>query len=167
MAKKITGIPITPQQMVAQWRHLPHKFQVNCWNFEIKAGKEAVSVFKESFEMHRLNSFGSIPWRARRDSKPHPILKETSSLQNSIKWKHRSDQSSPSGVRIFTDPNGFKNTKRHRGFCYAAVHNDKSGTHTYGKSGVRSIQRQYIGDSTVLKSKLMKLSAIIFEGFPK
>lgn len=167
MAKRLSGKVISPQQMIAQWRHLPHKFQVNVWKFEIQAGREAVSIFKESFDLRRLNSNGSIPWRPRRDKKPHPILNETSSLKNSIKWKHLSDKSKPSGVRIFTDPNGFKHTKRHRGFCYAAVHNAKSGTYTYGNTGVLSIQRQYIGHSSVLKDKLMQLSAVIFTGFPK
>jgi hypothetical protein len=167
MSGNISGKRITPEQMKAQWMHLPHKFQVNCWNFEIQAGSKAVSIFKESFEMHRFNSFGSIPWRPRRDRKTHPILKETSSLKNSIKWKRQADSLSSSGVRIYTDPNGFNNTARHRGFCYAAVHNDPSGTHTYGNTGVRSVQRQYIGYSTVLKSELINLSVVIFEGFPK
>jgi hypothetical protein len=167
MAKKLNGKPISPQQMIAQWRHLPHKFQVNVWSFEIQAGRAAVSIFKESFDLKRLNSAGSMPWRPRRDKKTHPLLNETSSLKNSIKWKHISEKSNPSGVRIYTDPNGFKHTKRHRGFCYAAVHNAKSGTYTYGRTGVASVQRQYIGHSSVLKNKLMQLSAVIFTGFPK
>lgn len=165
MAKK-GGKPLTPQQMVAQWRPLPHMFQVNVWNFKVKAGKEAVAVFKGSFDLKRLNSHGSKPWRPRRDRKKHPLLRETGSLKNSIKWKLHDDGDS-SGVRIYTDPNGFGNTKRHRGFCYAAVHNAKSGTYYYGATGVPSIQRQYIGHSTVLKSKLKSLSAVIFSGFPK
>lgn len=162
-----TSKNISPKQMIAQWRHLPHKFEVNAWNFEVKAAKAAVSIFKESFDLQRFNSKGSFGWKNRRDTKTHPILKETESLKNSIKWRHQSDRSSPSGIRIFTDPNGFKKTKRHRGFCYAAIHNAKDGTYTYGNTGVRSIQRQYIGHSSVLKEKLMSLSAIIFEGFPK
>jgi hypothetical protein len=166
MTKK-AGIPISPKQLAVQWRHLPNKLAVNCWNFEVKAGKAAVEIFKESFDLGRLNSTVSRPWRPRRDSKPHPILDETSSLRNSIKWRHQGSRSQTSGVRIYTDPKGFKNSARHRGFCYAAIHNDPSGSHTYGNTGVRSIQRQYIGHSTVLKRKLESLSSIIFEGFPK
>lgn len=165
--KKFTGKPITPQQLISQWRFLPYKFQVNVWNFEVKAGRAAVDIFKESFDMGRLNTSGSIPWRPRKDRKAHPILRETLSLKNSIKWKLIWKGFKPSGVRIYTDPNGFKNTKRHRGFCYAAVHNAPSGTYHYGASGVPSIQRQYIGHSTVLKDKLIQLSATIFSGFPK
>ena len=143
MAKKLNGKPISPQQMIAQWRHLPHKFQVNVWSFEIQAGRAAVSIFQESFDLKRLNSAGSMPWRPRRDRKTHPLLNETSSLKNSIKWKHISEKSNPSGVRIYTAPNGFKHTKRHRGFCYAAVHNAKSGTYTYGRTGVECAKTVY------------------------
>lgn len=167
MAKVFVGKPLTPQQFMAQWRHLPHKFQVNLWNFEVKAGREAVSIFKESFDLKRLNTKGSKTWQRRKDRKPHPLLDETSSLKNSIKWKHSSNKSKPSGVTIYTDPKGFKNTKRHRGFCYAAVHNAPSGTYRYGNTGARSIRRQYIGHSTVLRDKLSELSVIIFNGFPK
>lgn len=168
MAKGLVRKPITPKQLAAQWRHLPHKFQVNLWNFEVQVGKAAVSIFKESFKLGRFNSSKSMPWRPRRDRKTHPILKETSSLKNSIKWKHLSAKASPSGVRIYTDPNGFRNTKRHKGFCYAAVHNAPSGTHTYGSTGVRSVRRQYIGHSNVLRNKLKELTnTVLFAGFPK
>lgn len=170
MAKAGVGVgkPISPKQLVARWKHLPHRFQVNLWNFEVKAGKEAVGIFKESFDLGRFNSSKSVPWKPRRDRKTHPILNETSSLKNSIKWKHLSAKSAPTGVRIYTDPNGFRRTKRHKGFCYAAVHNAKSGTYTYGNTGVRSIRRQYIGHSDVLKSKLKELTTqVLFDGFPK
>lgn len=168
MAKASVGIPITPRQMVAQWQHLPHIFQLNIWTFEVRAGKAAVSIFKESFDMGRFNSSRAMPWKPRRDRKTHPILKETSSLKNSIKWKHLSGIQSPSGVQIYTDPNGFQFTKRHRGFCYADVHNAPSGTYTYGNTGVRSIRRQFIGHSDVLKDKLKELvNTVLFARFPK
>lgn len=159
---------ITPKQLSEQWLRLPNKLAVNIWNFEVRAGKEAVSVFKQSFTLLRFNSSGEFPWRERSDRKSHPILNETGSLKESISWKHLGGgDSGGKGVRIYTDPGKFKNTKRHRGFCYAAIHNAKDGTYTYGNTGVRSIQRQYIGHSTVLKDKLKALSSIIFEGFPK
>lgn len=160
------GKKITPKQLANQWRTLPNKFDVNVWNFEVKAGKAAVSVFKESFHLLRFNSSGEFGWRQRKDKKTHPILNETGSLRESIKWKHVGSKGS-GGTRIYTDPNGFKYTKRHTGFCYAAVHNAKDGTYTYGNTGARSVQRQFIGHSSVLKSKLEELSVIIFNGFPK
>lgn len=169
MANKAVGAKnITPKQLINQWKTLPNKFEVNVWNFEVRAGKAAVSVFRESFNLQRFNSSNQFGWRERKDRKPHPILDETGSLKESIKWKHLGAKgSNAGGTRIYTDPNGFKHTKRHRGFCYAAIHNAKDGTYMYGKTGVRSIQRQYIGHSTVLKSKLKELSVIIFDGFPK
>ena len=156
---------ITPKQLIRKWSTLPNKFDVNIWNFEVKAGKAAVSIFKESFTLQRFNSSSEFVWRPRKKSYSHPILNETGSLQNSIKWQHMGKKAS--GVRIYTDPNGFRNTKRHRGFCYAAIHNSPDGTYTYGKTGARSIQRRFIGHSTVLENKLKELSYIIFEGFPK
>ena len=157
---------ISFKQMVSQWQRLPHQFQVNVWNFEVQVGKEAVSIFKKSFDLKRLNTSGSTPWRPRKDSKPHPLLNETSSLKNSIKWRSISDSIRSEGVQIYTDPREFMNP-RHRSFCYAAVHNAPSGTYRYGRSGAPSIQRQYIGHSTVLEDKLDQLSATIFIGFPK
>ena len=160
---------ITPQQLIRQWQILPSRFEVNIWNFEVKAGKAAVSIFRESFNLQRFNSSSELGWIIRKNNKPHPILDETGSLRESIKWRHSGSKGelSSRGVRVYTDPNGFRHTKRHKGFCFAAVHNAKSGTYTYGNTGVRNVQRQYIGHSTVLESKLKELSAIIFDGFPK
>jgi hypothetical protein len=156
---------ISPRQLANKWRTLPSKFEVNVWNFEVRAGKAAVDIFKKSFDLQRFNSPGQFKWRGRRDAKSHPILDETGSLKSSIKWKHL--DSKPSGVRIYTDPKSFGNTKRHRGFCFADVHNAPDGTYTYGNTGVRSVQRQYIGDSSLLGDKLKELSLVIFEGFHK
>lgn len=164
-----SGKPITPKQVVAQWRTIPHKFQVNLWNFEVKAGKAAVEVFQKSFELKRFNSRNSTPWAARsiRSKATHPLMTETYSLKNSIKWKHLNDKSSPSGVTIFTDPKGFMRTNSHRGFCYAAVHNAPAALGTR-RGRVRNMpRRQFMGDSSVLSEELKKLSAVIFTGFPK
>lgn len=158
---------ISPKELARQWRALPNKFEVNLWNFEIKAGKAAVEVFRESFNLHRFNSSGSIPWKERTRPKSHPILYETGSLKQSIKWKHDGAKGSSKGVKIYTDPKGFSKAARNKGFCYAAVHNAKSGTYQYGRSGVPSVQRQFMGHSTVLEQKLKELSSVIFHGFPK
>lgn len=163
------GKNITPQQMIAQWRHLPHKFQINLWNFEVKAGKLAVSIFQESFELKRFNSSGSMAWKPRspKNKKLHPLMTESFSLKKSIKWKHLGKRGAASGVTIYTDPNGFNNTFSHRGFCFAAVHNapDSLGTRTGHMKNMP--QRQFMGHSSVLKEELKKLSVMIFQGFPK
>lgn len=161
------GKPLSPQQVVSQWKVMPNKLAVNIWNFEVKAGKAAQKIFKESFDLKRFNSSGSTPWpqRSKHSRSIHPLMVETGSLKRSIKWKHMGDKSDPTGVTIYTDPNGFSHTKRHRGFCYAAVHN---GPNTFRKGRVRNMpRRQFIGNSSVLEEELKNLSAMIFQGFPK
>ncbi|MBO6255713.1 MAG: hypothetical protein J6O49_19050 [Bacteroidaceae bacterium] len=162
MAKK-RGMRITPEQMIAQWRPLRHKFQLNVWNFQVEVAKAAVEVFQMSFELHRFNTNNSMPWRERRKNYKHPILKETGTLKNSIRYK----KLTKSSMRVFTAPSQFGTAARHKGFCYAAVHNDPSGSHTYGHTGVRSIQRQFMGYSSILDKKVRELSVQIFNGFPK
>jgi phage gpG-like protein len=160
------GGVITPAQIMQQWKHASHRFDLNLNNFEVRIGRAAADIFKKSFEMHRFNTASSQPWKQRRDRKPHPILKETSTLKNSIKHKTMTGQKRV--VRIYTDPTAFGTAARHRGFCYAAVHNDTSGSHTYGNSGVKSIQRQFMGHSSYLEDEFKKLViSTLFNGFPK
>ena len=158
------GKSISPEQLFDQWKTLPNKFQVNINNFEVRAAKAAQEVFQTSFELGRLYTAGSTRWRPRQDRRSHPILKETGTLQRSISWKKLSGNER--GVKIFTDPTKFNTAKRHKGFCYAAIHNAPSGTYSYGNKGP-SVQRQFIGHSDVLKRHLQNLSSVIFEGFPK
>lgn len=157
---------ITPAQMMQQWKNAPHRFDLNLNNFEVRIGRAAEEIFKKSFEMHRFNSASSQPWQKRKDRKPHPILKETSTLKDSV--KHKTVTGQKRVVRIYTDPTAFGTAARHRGFCYAAVHNDPSGSHTYGKSGAKSIQRQFIGESSYIEDAFKKLAiSTLFNGFPK
>lgn len=164
-----TGKVITPKQLVAQWRHLPHKLSVNLWNFEVKAGKAAQETFQESFDIKRFNSRGGTTWasRSKWSKAKHPLMVETGSLQKSIKWKHLGDKGAPAGVTIFTDPNGFTHTKSHRGFCYAAVHNAPASLGTRRGRVKNMPRRQFMGHSTVLQEELKKLSPMIFQGFPR
>lgn len=160
---------ITPKQLASQWVNVLHRFQLNVWNFEVEAGKAGVQVFRGSFDMRRMNTSGSSPWASRKNKtwrKSHPILEETGTLKNSIEWKKIGEAGLGKGVRIFTNPDKFWTAKRHKGFCYAAVHNDPSGSHTYGATGVPSVQRQFIGSSTYLDKKIKVLIPTIFKGFP-
>ena len=98
---------IKPQAVIAQWRTLPNTFEVNVWNFETKAGSMATNIFKNSFFLMRFNSSGSTPWAPRKDRKTHPLLRETGSMYNSIKWKRQnSNGKAGKGVTIYTDPDG-------------------------------------------------------------
>lgn len=162
------GISITPRQLITQWQHKPHMFQVNVWNFEVKAGKAAQDIFRKSFDMKRFNDDNSTAWKPRslQSRGSHPLMVQTSSLKNSIKWKHMNQRGTgDGGVTIYTDPNGFMNTARHRGFCYAEIHNSPNSSVRRGR--IRNMpQRQFMGDSSVLDDELDKLSAMIFKGFP-
>lgn len=158
---------LSPQQFVSQWRNLPHQFQLNVWNFEVKIGKAAQEIFQKSFDLKRFNSSGSSIWASRSKSSKatHPLMCETGSLKRSIKWKHAGDKEGSSGVVVYTDPNGFFGTSRHQGFCYAAVHN---GPDKYRRGSVRNMpRRQFMGYSSEVEDKLKELSAMIFRGFPK
>lgn len=165
----MAGTVITPKQLAQQWLRLPNKFEVNVFNFETLIGNAAKKVFKDSFYLRRFNSKSTFSWRARRDHKPHPILEETGNLKNSIVWQRVSGTGGRRGVSVYTDPFAFKHSKRQygRNFCYAAVHNAPNGTYTYGNTGVRSIQRQFIGYSSVLNDKIKSYNIHIFDGFPK
>lgn len=161
------GIQISPYRFAAQWQGAIHKLRLNLWNFEVRAGKAAKEGFQESFAIKRFNSSGSSTWasRSKNSKATHPLMVETASLKNSIKWKHMGTQNSPSGVLVYTDPDGFSNTKKHQGFCYAAVHN---GPNSFRRGRVRNMpRRQFMGYSTEVKDELIKLSSVIFQGFPK
>lgn len=150
---KIVKIPITPKTMINTWSNVLHQFQLNLWNFEVQAAREAVGVFKESFDLRRFNKNGSTPWKQRKRSYPHPILEETSTLKNSIEWK-RADKDT---VSIYTNPSKFNTAARHKGFCYAAIHNEGIG---------RMPKRQFMGNTPILVKKIKNLYPTIFTRMP-
>lgn len=142
---------------------LDHILMVNVHNFEVRAGKAAVDVFKESFDKKRMNTAGAKSW-------PHwigkykgkSLMEETGSLKKSIKVKSNSNHK----IVIFTDPRAFTGAARHKGFCYAGVHNNLNSLTNRPLRGPKA-ERQFMGDSTVLEKKLQELSVHIFEGFPQ
>lgn len=165
MAKKIT-----PGQLVAQWSMLKHVFDVNAWNFEVEASKAAVETFRFSFNRRGFNSRGEGKWPPRKHPKPHPVLNETGTLKNSITWKVDGRWSGAGGRHLsahaYTDPKKFGSAARHKGFCYAAVHNSPEGSGFRTGNATNIAQRQFIGHSTVLDERLEKLTHLIFRGFP-
>lgn len=176
----MAGTVITPKQLAAKWRTLPSRFDVNVCNFETLIGAAAVDVFKESFTLRKFNSSSQSPWPSRRDNRPHPLLYETGALKRSIKVKKRSpkhkviiytdDSEFIDSARNSTDPHKYgarKNKNRDYAFVYAAIHNmGGRGSGATGKAAFIK-QRQFIGHSTVLESKLDYYSRKIFDGFPK
>jgi hypothetical protein len=144
---------------------------VNVFNFETMMGNAAKKIFRDSFYLRRFNNASTTAWQSRspKSKATHALMYETGNLKESIVWRHISGSGDKRGVSIYTDPLAFKHSERQRGrnFCYAAVHNDSSGSHTYGNTGVASIQRQFIGYSSYISDKFKSYSIHIFDGFPK
>lgn len=165
MAKKIT-----PEQLEAQWALLRHVFNVNAWNFEVEASKAAAETFRFSFNMMGFNTRGGTKWPPRKQPKPHPVLNETGTLKNSITSKVAGRWNGKGGrhltAHVYTDPKKFNTAARHKGFCYAAVHNAPDGSGFRTGKAVNIARRQFIGHSTVLDDKIWKLTNLLFRGFP-
>lgn len=159
---------ITLQQFAGHWYGVPHKFSLNIWNFEVQAGQAAKKVFQKSFDIQRLNASNSSPWAQRKKrGDGHPILVETGSLKRSIRYKRIQGKKGRRGVRVFTDPMAFLGSKRHTGFCFAAVHNAPDNLGLRTKHMANMPQREFIGHSDVLQRELEQLNNTIFNGFPK
>lgn len=158
------GIKISPKEFARQWRTASNRMAVVIWNLETELGKSAASIFKQSFYLGRMNTASATAWRDRTRPKPHAILNETGTLRDSITLI-RSRVNHTYTARVYTNPNKFKTSARHRGFCYAAVHNAPDGTYSYGKSGVPSVQRQFMGHSTLLNDRLNEFGKMVFDGF--
>lgn len=167
------GIPLTPEQWIAQWQPLPHQFDLNIWDFEVSVGQAAVDIFKKSFDMKRFNTRGSMVWkhRPRRNKGGYTVgsLTESMSLKNSIVYETETYNRSRGRVKVYTDPSAFGGTYSHKGFCFAAVHNSDDPSVRTGR--VRNMpQRQFMPaekqDSTVMNDKLRELNRMIFRMFP-
>lgn len=157
-------LKITPAQMAAQWANAGHKFAINVHNFEVKAGRAAVEVFQGSFDKQKLNSSDGKRW-AKWQGKyigGGSLLREFGTLRNSIKVQGTRRHN----ITIWTDPAEFQKSRRHRGFCYAAVHNNLTSLTNKPLRGPKR-ERQFIGHSTVLNRELKELSVHIFDGLPK
>lgn len=157
-------IRLTPRQLIAQWAGADHKFQVNVHNFEVEAGKTAVEVFQKSFDLKRFNDRSGKRWAQWQGNYTGAgtLMDETGTLKNSIKVKSIKNHQ----VTIFTDPKDFiSGPARHRGFCYAAVHNNLDSLSNKPLRGPKR-ERQFIGHSSVLGDKLKKMSVHIFDGLP-
>lgn len=173
MATVSRGIPLTPQQFIAQWEPLPHQFDLNVWDFEVSVGRSAVEIFQKSFDMKRFNTRGSMVWqhRPKRNRGGFTVgsLTESKSLRNSIVYEAESYNRSKGRVKVYTDPSAFSGTYHHKGFCFAAVHNSDDPSVRTGRVA-NMPQRQFMPtekrDSTVMNDKLRELERMIFRTFP-
>lgn len=142
---------LTPRQFAIQWAVAPNIFEVNILNFKVRAAKIAENMFKQSFYLQRFNDKSTFGWHVKHP-KDHPILVETGNLKNSIKY-----QSTKTGMKVYTDPNGFATSKRQygRNFCYAGIHNE----------GVGNIPKnQFMGNSSLVEEKINDIVYQLFMG---
>lgn len=173
MTRATKGIPLTPAQWMAQWKSLPHQFDLNLWNFEVSVGQAAVEIFQKSFDMKRFNTAGSTVWKhsPHRNKGGYTVggLVESKSLRNSIVYETEMHNRSKGRVKVFTDPSAFGSTYSHKGFCFAAVHNSDDSSVRTGRVA-NMPQRQFMPtekhDSSVMRSKLGELERMIFKTFP-
>lgn len=173
MATVSRGIPLKPEQFVAQWQPLPHKFDLNVWDFQVSVGKAAVDIFQKSFDYKRFNSKGSFSWKIRPKKNKGGFtvggLIESRSLRNSITYETQRFRAGGGKVKVFTDPDAFGGTFHHKGFCFAAIHNSDDDSIRTGRVA-NMPQRQFMPtdkkDSSVMQDKLRELERIIFRTFP-
>jgi len=135
--------------------------------FEVKLAKEAVDVFQRSFVEHKFRDYGSQRWqplapytvkrRRKFGTNPNNILVDTGTLKRSI---HQVGESG----RVITDPKMFGTARRHKGVCYAGVHNDPAyfGAYNYASRTHQVVRRQFMGHSSYLKEKGWELSRLLF-----
>lgn len=150
---------ITPAQLAQQWRGVRHKFDVAKHNFEVRIAKEAVEEFQNSFKTKSFSSSPKrswAPWQGKYKGKQ--LMIESGALQRSIKLKSIKPGAKTDEITVFTDPAAFRSRpKRHKGFCYAAVHNNLSQIANKPVFGPK-VERQFIGDdSTILERKTLIL----------
>lgn len=133
-----------------------HAFELRLYSFSMEAADIAVEGFKESFDKKQLNASSAPKWKPTK--RRNPILDETGSLKNSISKRPTGRFSS----EVFSDGAKLARGKNGRTFYYAAVHNAPSGTFTYGRSGVPSVQRQFVGDSDIVARRIERKLESIF-----
>jgi len=132
------------------------RLKVNSLRFEVDMAKMAEKVFKESFSQRKFRTQAAKPWkplapytvkqRARYGTSPSRILVDTGTLMKSI-------TAVPGEGRVITDPRAYSGARRHKGVCYAGIHNDPRD---FGATNVNArnhvvTQRQFMGHSSVLR----------------
>lgn len=180
---------LTLDQFVAQWapggnsKRIVSRFEVNIFDFTTIAGNYSKRFFQTSFMVGGFYGSGKS-WEPRQSRwgkrKTHPILIETGTLKNSIKFE--SKQISHTGwtdsrKRIFSRGSRYdiwtteksKRKGKNRYGHYAAIHNTDprySNFKVNGHSNKKPVQRQFIGISPVLDKDIERFLHIIFRGFP-
>lgn len=157
------AIKLTPAQFLAQWQGAAHKINVGVHNFKVQAGQAAVEIFQESFDEKSFNGNRWAPacYAYPKGGVNFDLMEETGTLRSSIRVRKVDGD----GVTIFTDPSKFRGAARHKGFCYAGVHNSLDSLPIKPTRGPKR-QRQFIGHTNDLFDELNKLTKTIFARLP-
>ncbi len=141
------------------------KIKIQKLKFEVDMAKAAVEVFRKSFDQKKFRTWGSTAWkplapftvRQRRKfgTDPSKILVDTGTLKRSIK-------AVPNEGKVITDPSAYTGARRHKGVCYAGIHNDPKYFGAINVSARNHVvpQRQFMGHSSYMQrygSELIEL----------
>ena len=153
------SMAVTIEQALWHLRNIAfRKIKVQALTFEVKMAKEAVEVFQRSFTDRKFRNWGSKPWkklapytikrRQKFGTNPNRILWDTGTMKKSIKAVEGK------GL-VRTDPSAYGTARRHKGVCYAGIHNDPQffGATNVAARNHEVVQRQFIGHSSYLREK--------------
>ena len=134
------------------------KLKVQALRFEVQMAKDAVNVFRRAFTEMKFQNPGASKWkelspytkkqRLRYGTDPNKILTDTWTLRRSI---HAVDGEG----RVITDPNMFGTARRHKGVCYAGIHNDPKFFNARNVKAHNHVvaQRQFMGHTARMERR--------------
>lgn len=142
MAKKYLKV-LTPRQFVKMVNRLPSKLQTEISRAQLDIARDSLTHFKSSFDKGGFAG-GRQKWAPRLKSYPHPTLKDSGTLKNSL---HMTTSSGGGNGKVVI----FTNNK------YSQYHNDPTGTWTRNQfSSEPATQRQFLGRSKLLEERIRK-----------
>lgn len=126
---------VTPEQFLREIRNLPNKLEVEVFRAKQDIGRQAVAHFRSSFDKAGFAGGNGKKWAQRDHIYPHPILKQTGALRDSVRVFHTG-----STIVVGTDNK------------YSQYHNDPTGSWSRNQYTDKTItQRQFIGNSSELE----------------
>ena len=170
---EFAGMAVPFQAAINHLSNIAHRgLKVQSLRFQVELAHEAENIFKMSFIRKKFYSYGAPMWkplsaytrsqRRKFGTNPNQPLRDTRTLMNSIRVKE-----SREGVKVFTDPSKFGTARRHKGFCYAGVHNDGIIGGYNPMNGTRTTvipKRQFMGHSSYIEREGWQLAYVnLFE----
>lgn len=126
--------------------------------------KQMKEEFLKSFSTKSFTNYTGVThkwqhlaWSTKRQRRKSKYCKNRNVSDILVDWGVLRGSISIKGDKIETDANSFKNTKKHRGFVYAAVHNN--GVNNAGKNhNIRIPKRQFMGHTKSEKTIFFALA---------